>query len=79
MNMNKVFKFISDNNIQPEALFALVDRVQKMNLSDETSIRQVIHEVSKLANRPIDKTQEDRLVKEIIKNGVSDNIFDIIK
>ncbi len=79
MNMNKVFKFISDNNIQPEALFALVDRVQKMNLNDEVSIRQVIHEVSKLANRPIDKTQEDRLVKEILKNGVNDNIFDIIQ
>ena len=77
--MNKVFKFISDNNIQPEALFALVDRVQKMNLNDEVSIRQVIHEVSKLANRPIDKTQEDRLVKEILKNGVNDNIFDIIQ
>ena len=33
--MNKVLNFISDNNIQPEALFALVEKVRTMNLSDE--------------------------------------------
>lgn len=76
--MNKALNFISENNIQPEALFSLVNQVQRMDLSDETNIRQIIRAVGDMAHRKIDKSQEDRIVHEILKNGVNENIFDII-
>lgn len=76
--MNKVLNFISDNNIQPEALFALVEKVRTMNLSDEQAIRKVIKEVSILVNKPIDKAQENKIVREIMKNGVNENLFNMI-
>lgn len=76
--MNKVLNFISENNIQPEALFSLVEKVQTMDLSDEQSIRKVIREVSVLANRPVDKNQENKIVNEIMKNGINDNLFNLI-
>lgn len=76
--MNKALNFIAENNIQPEALFALVDKVQRMNLSDEASIRKVIQSVAELANRRIDKGQEDRIVREILKNGVNENLFEML-
>lgn len=76
--MNKALNFIAENNIQPEALFALVDKVQKMDLSDEASIRKVIKSVAELANRRIDKAQEDRIVREILKNGVNENLFEML-
>ena len=76
--MNKALNFIAENNIQPEALFALVDKVQRMNLSDETSIRKVIQSVAELANRRIDKGQEDRIVREILKNGVNEKLFEML-
>lgn len=76
--MNKALNFIAENNIQPEALFALVDKVQRMNLSDEASIRKVIQSVAELANRRIDKVQEDRIVREILKNGVNENLFEML-
>ena len=76
--MNKVFDFIERNNIQPEALFSLVEKVQSMDLTDENSIRQVIREVSKLANKPVDKNQENKIVQEILKNGINDNLFNMI-
>lgn len=76
--MNKVLNFISENNIQPEALFSLVEKVQTMDLTDEQSIRKVIHEVSILANRPVDKNQENKIVNEIMKNGINDNLFNYI-
>ena len=47
MNLNKVMNFISENNIQPDAVFALVEKVRYMDLNDEASIRQVIKDVSK--------------------------------
>lgn len=78
MNIGKVMNFISENNIKPEELFSLVDKVKSMDLSDESSIRRVIKDVSILANKPIDKQEENKLVREIMQNGINDNLFDLI-
>ena len=76
--MNKALNFISENNIQPEALFARVERVRNMDVTDEASIRKVIKEVSVLVNKPIDKVKENKIVNEILRNGVNDNLFNMI-
>jgi hypothetical protein len=76
--MNRVLNFISENNIEPASLFELVEKVQQMDLSNEESIRKVIRDVSKLANRPVDKVQENKIVQEIMKNGINDNLFNMI-
>ena len=78
MNINKAMNFISENNIQPEAVFALVEKVRMMDLTDENSIRHVIREVSKMANKPIDRAQENKIVREIMRNGVNDNLFNFL-
>lgn len=78
MNINNVMNFIAENNISPEAVFELVEKVKNMDLSNEDSIRKVIREVSKLANKPIDKAQENKIVREIMKNGINDNLFNMI-
>ncbi|MBP3504742.1 MAG: stage VI sporulation protein F [Bacilli bacterium] len=78
MNFNKALQFITDNNIQPEAVFELVEKVKNMDLSNEENIRNVIKDVSKLAGKPIDKAQEDNIVREIMKNGVNDNLFNML-
>ena len=69
---------MADNNIQPAELFALVEKVRIMDLSDEEAIRNVIREVAKVANRPLDKAQENRIVKDIMKNGINDNLFNLL-
>lgn len=78
MNFNKALQFITDNNIQPEAVFELVEKVKSMDLSDEANIRSVIRDVAKLAGKNIDKAAEDNIVREILKNGVNENIFNMI-
>lgn len=79
MNLNKVMNFISENNIQPEAVFALVEKVRYMDLNDETSIRQVVRDVSKLAGKSLDKAEENKLVRDIMNNGVNENLFNSFK
>ncbi len=79
MNINKAMSFISENNIKPEELFELVEKVRTMDLSDEVSIRKIIKDVSKLANKPIDKAQENKIVREIMQNGINDNLFNYLK
>lgn len=76
--MNKALNFIAENNIQPEVLFDLVDKVGRMDLSNEDNIRQIINSVSVMANKKIDKSQEDRIVREILNNGINESIFDML-
>ena len=71
--------FISENNIQPEAVFALVEKVRQMDLNNEESIRQVIRDVSKIAGKSLDKAEENKLVRDILTNGINENLFDAIK
>ena len=71
--------FIAENNIQPDAVFALVEKVRYMDLNNEESIRQVIKEVSKIAGKTLDKAEENKLVRDILANGVNESIFDAIK
>ena len=78
MNFNKALQFITDNNIQPKAVFELVEKVKSMDWSDEANIRSVIRDVAKLAGKNIDKAVEDNIVREILKNGVNENIFNMI-
>lgn len=78
MNFGKLFNFISENNINPEEIFSLVDKVKNSNLKDEQNIRSIIHEVSKIAGKPIDKHKEDLLVKKILSDGVSEDIIDML-
>ncbi len=79
MNLNKIMNFIAENNIQPDAVFALVEKVRYMDLNNEESIRQVIKEVSKIAGKTLDKAEENKLVRDILANGVNESIFDAIK
>ena len=69
----------SENNIQPEAVFALVEKVRQMDLNNEESIRQVIRDVSKIAGKSLDKAEENKLVRDILSNGINENLFDAIK
>ena len=79
MNLNKVMNFITENNISPEAVFALVEKVRTLDLSSEVSIRAVIKEVSNLAGKNLSKADENKLVREIMNNGVNENLFNVFK
>ena len=78
MNFNRVLNFIAENNIEPEQVFNLVEKVKKMNLNDENNIREIIHEVSSLTKKPISIAKENELVKIIQKNGINEDLLNMI-
>lgn len=78
MNLGKVLNLITENNINPEDVFKLVDKVKTMDLKNEDNIRDVIHEVSKIANKPIDINKENALVKKILSDGLNEDLINMI-
>ncbi|HHZ18809.1 MAG TPA: stage VI sporulation protein F [Acholeplasmataceae bacterium] len=78
MNIGKILNFIAQNNINPEDVFRLVDKIKSMNLKDEANLREIIHEASKIAGKKIDKQKEDYIVKKIMSDEVSEDLFELL-
>lgn len=77
MNFNKILNFIAENNIEPEQVFNLVEKVKKTDLNDEANIRDIIQEVSKLTNKPVSKAKEDEIVKKVFQNGINEDLLNM--
>jgi ribosomal protein S3AE len=78
VNIGKIMNLIAQNNINPEQLFQLVERIKNSNLKDEHNIREIIKEVSKIAGKKLDHQQEEQLVKKILNEGVNEDIFEML-
>jgi len=77
MNFNRILNFIAENNIEPEQVFNLVEKVKKTDLSNENNIRGIIHEVSKITNKPVSKAKEDEIVRKVVENGINEDLLNM--
>ncbi|TES57721.1 stage VI sporulation protein F [Halalkalibacterium halodurans] len=66
-------------NVNPADLFKLADSVSQANLRDEKTVRQLITQVSRLANVPVPKEKEDQIVKAILNNDVPTDLASLTK
>ncbi|MGM7719648.1 stage VI sporulation protein F [Metabacillus sp. Hm71] len=66
---NKFFKNIENKTgVNMNDVFALANSLQGANFKDEKTVRNVIRRVSQIANKPVSKQMEDKIVKSIV-NG----------
>jgi hypothetical protein len=56
--------------VKMNEVFQLADSLKNANFQDERTVRRVIRQVSSLANRPVSKEKEDRIVKSILNNNM---------
>ncbi len=57
-------------NVKQEDIFKLAQSVSNANLKDEKTVRQLIAQVARLANKPVSKEKEDQIVNAIINNNM---------
>lgn len=50
-------------------VFELASSLQNANFKDEKTVRGVIQRVSQIANKPVNKETEDKIVKSIVNDG----------
>lgn len=77
MNFGNILNFIAENNIEPEQVFNLVEKVKTMDLNNESNIREIIHEVSSLTKRSVSKSKEDEIVNKVMQNGISEDLLNM--
>ncbi len=78
MNFSKLFNMIAENNIEPEKVFALVEKIKNTDLNDEQNLRSIIQEASIIAGKEVDKLKEDLLVKKIMQDGINEDLLNMI-
>ncbi|MDF2557441.1 MAG: sporulation protein [Bacillales bacterium] len=60
-------------------IFELASSLQTANFKDEQTVRGVIKRVAQMANKPVSKEVEDKLVQSIVNDGKTLDINSITK
>lgn len=67
---NQFFKNIEKKSgVNMNEVFALANSLQNANFKDERTVRGIIRKVAQIANKPVSKEMEDKMVKSITKDG----------
>ena len=66
---NNFFKNIEKKTgVNMQEVLQLANSLQNANFKDEKTVRAVIKKVSKIANKPVNKQLEDKIVKSIVSS-----------
>ena len=68
---NKIEK---KTNINKDTIINLANKLQKNNMKDEKTLREVIQDISSLTNKPVSKEKEDKIINAIMNDEVPNNI-----
>ncbi|GAA0325439.1 sporulation-specific transcription regulator SopVIF [Bacillus carboniphilus] len=70
--MDSFFKNIEKKTgVNMKDILELANSLQNANFKDEKTVRGVIKRVSQIANKPVSKDMEDKIVESIVKDGKS--------
>ncbi len=78
INIGHILNLIAENNIEPEKVFQLVEKIKSTDLQNEKNLRSIIQEAAAIAGKKIDKFKEDQIVKKIMKDGISEDLFSML-
>lgn len=67
---NNFFKNVEKKTgVNMKDVLDLANSLQGANFKDERTVRNVIRKVSQIANKPVNKDMEDKIVKSIVNDG----------
>ncbi|SDI97987.1 stage VI sporulation protein F [Salimicrobium halophilum] len=66
-----IFDYLKNQaNIDKSEIYQMVDAVQHADMNDEQTVRRIVRQLSRLANKRISSSKEDKIVEAIVKNQV---------
>ncbi len=75
MFKDSFFKKVEDKtSIDKNTILSLAEKLQNANMKDETTIREVINEISAMTGKEVSQEKADKIVNAILKDNVPDNI-----
>lgn len=80
MNLSDGFfkKVEKKTNVNKETILELAKKLQQNNLKDEGTLREVIHELSKMTGREVSKEKEEKIIKAVVEDKVPKDIDKLV-
>ena len=67
-------KVENKTNVDKDTIISLAQKLQDSNMHDETTIRNLVKEISNLTGKEVPKEKEDKIVNTILKENIPPNI-----
>lgn len=61
-------------NINKETIMGLANKLQRENLKDEQTLRNLIKEISNLTGKEVSKEKEDKIIQAVVNDKVPENL-----
>ena len=76
MNFDDKFfsKVEKKTKVDKDTILSLATKLQKGNLKDESTLREVISTLSKLTGKEVSKIKEDKIIDTILKDKVPKSV-----
>lgn len=76
MNFSDNFfkKIENKTNVDKDTILSLASKLQKSNMKDETVLREVIGDLSKMTGREVSKEKEQKIIDTILNDNVPKDI-----
>ena len=76
MNFSENFfkKVESKTNINKDTIISLANKLQKSNMKDENTIREIIDEISNMTGKEVSEEKKEKIINTILKDQVPQNI-----
>ena len=76
MNFDDKFfsKVEKKTKVDKDTIISLATKLQKGNLKDESTLREVISVLSSITGKPVTKEKEDKIIDTIVKDKVPKSV-----
>lgn len=61
-------------NVSKDTILSLAEKLQKNDLKNETTLREIIHELSNVTGKNVSKEKEDKIISAVINDKIPKNI-----
>ncbi len=65
-------------NVSKDTILSLAEKIQKNDMKNENTLREIIHELSTITGRDVSKEKEDKIVSAVISDKIPKNIDKIL-
>lgn len=73
-NDNFFKKVENKTNVNKDTIVSLANKLQKSNMKDENTIKEVINDICSITGKTISKEKEDKIINTILKDNIPKNI-----
>ena len=72
-------KIEKKTNVDKDTILSLASKLQQGNMKDEETLKEVIHDISRITGREVSKEKEQKIIDTVLSNGVPKNFEQYLK